>query len=181
MNTRSIKLIAAPTEIQPGGYVGKAYAARGTPLTTQAEVESETSSDGFTITLRWRCAQPVIDASDNPRQFIDACALLVPEHPDAPWMTMGGTGMPVAGVLWRADRTEPYAIRAEGFGTVQRSQPPAGWKAESAYANGLWQVTFRLPSWPALAAQKQFAIAIWQGAQSERAGLKSVSPGWMPL
>lgn len=180
MNTRSIKLVVAPTGFQPGGYIAKAYADRNTALTGKADVGVDTSN-GFVISLRWQCAQPMIDASDNPRQFIDACALLVPEKTDAPWITMGAPGLPVAGVLWRADKTQPMAIRAEGLGSVQRSEAPNNWKAESNYADDYWRVTFTLPQWAPLAEHRQFAIAIWQGAQSERAGLKSISEGWIAL
>lgn len=180
MSTRSIKLIAAPTAFQPGGYIGKAYADRGEPKTPQAEVEVDTGN-GLTITLRWRCAHPVIDASDNPRAFIDACALLVPEKTDSPWITMGAPDLPVAGVLWRADKTRPMLIRAEGLGSVQRSEAPNNWAAESVYGDGVWRVTFKLPQWAPLNEHRQFAVAIWQGAQSERAGLKSISEGWLPL
>lgn len=178
MATRNIKLIAAPTSMQPGGYIPKAYADRTGAATGSAEL---TVADGSVITLRWKCAQPMIDASDNPRQFIDGAALLVPEVADAPWITMGAPGMAVQGVLWRADRPEPYAIRAEGLGSVQRSAPPAGWKTEASWANGYWRVTFTVPQWAPLATHKQFAVAVWQGAQSERAGLKAISEGWLPL
>lgn len=180
MSTRTIKLIAAPTAIQPGGYINKAYADRVTPVTPSAEVTVDTSN-GYVMRLAWRCAHAMIDASDNPRQFIDGAALLVPEVADAPWITMGQPGMPVQGVLWRADKPEPYAIRAEGLGSVQRSKPPANWKAEAAYGDGVWRVTFTLPEWAPLAQHKLFAVAIWQGSESERAGLKSISEGWLPL
>lgn len=180
MNTRQIRLIAAPTAMQPGGYIARAYADRVDAVTREAQVSVDTSN-GFVIGLAWRCPQSVVDASDNPRQFIDAAALLVPEVADAPWITMGAPGLPVQGVLWRADQPEPYAMRAEGLGSMQRSSAPKNWKAEAAFSDGVWRVTFTLPEWAPLAQQKQFAVAIWQGAQSERAGLKSVSEGWLPL
>lgn len=180
MSTREIKLIAAPTALQPGGYIAKAYADRTEAITKSAQITVDTSH-GFVIGVAWRCNYAMIDASDNPKQFIDGCALLVPEHADAPWITMGAPGMPVAGVLWRADKAEPYAIRAEGLGSVQRSAAPKNWKTEAVYGDGVWRLTFTLPVWAPLAQHKQFAVAIWQGAQSERAGLKSVSEGWLPL
>ncbi len=175
MKTRPFTLIAAPTAMQPGGYIAKAYAGRDTPLTPRAEIGIE----GDTVLLRWRCEQPMIDASESPMHFIDGCALFAPEHADSPWITMGAPGMAVSGVLWRADRADPYAIRAEGLGTMQRSPALAGWKTEASYAHGIWTVTFTLPHWAPFAAQKKLAAAIWQGAQSERAGLKSVSADWL--
>lgn len=180
MQQRHIPLIAAPVALQPGGYVGKAYAGRDTPATASAILVVE-QLQPFVLTLRWACPQPVADASADPRLFVDACALLAPGTPDAPWITMGAPGAPVTGVLWRADRPQPYAIEAQGLGSVQRSEPPAGWATQASYADGHWRVTFTLPQWPALAAQQQLACAIWQGARGDRAGLKATSAGWLPL
>jgi DMSO reductase family type II enzyme heme b subunit len=177
---KSIKLVTAPTGFQPGGYIAKAYADRDRAHTARVDVDI-TVQDGYRFALNWRCDEAVIDASDNPRQFIDSCALLVPAVPDAPWITMGAPTLPVVGALWRADQPAPIAIRAEGLGSVQRSAAPGGWTVEANWANRHWQVVFTLPAWAELDAQRQFAVAVWQGAQSERAGLKSVSEGWVSL
>lgn len=48
-------------------------------------------------------------------------------------------------------------------------------------APGHWLVTFEIPDWPALTRHRQLAFALWQGAAQERAGLKSVSPGWIDV
>lgn len=177
---KSIKLITAPTGFQPGGYIASAYADRARPLTARVDVDI-TVQDGFRFVLNWRCDEAVIDASDNPRQFIDSCALLAPGTADAPWITMGAPGNPVAGMLWRADQHALIAINAEGLGSVQRRAAPAGWTVEASWADRHWRVAFTVPQWPELEAQKQFAVAVWQGALAERAGLKSVSEGWVSL
>lgn len=177
---QSVRLVSAPTGFQPGGYVPRAYADRVEPLTTRIDVEAE-AREGFRFALRWRCPDAVVEAGGDPRRFVDACALLVPSVPDAPWITMGAPGLPVEGVLWRADRPRPWAIRAEGLGGVERSEPPADWTVQARWTEGHWLAEFVLPAWPALAAQRQFALAVWQGARAERAGLKSVSEGWLPL
>jgi hypothetical protein len=57
----------------------------------------------------------VARVDDNPTLFPDACALLVPEREDSPWITMGAPGQAVQGLLWRADRDGLYRLRAEGF------------------------------------------------------------------
>lgn len=177
----SVNLIPPPTAMQPGGYIAKAYADRSASGTARAELEASESGGVFTVTLRWQAPQSVIDASDNPRLFIDGCALFVPTVKDAPWISMGTPEMPLEGVLWRADHPEPLHVAARGLGTVERSPAPPGWKARARYAHGAWQVDFILPAFRALAAQRQLAFAVWQGARSERAGLKSVAPGWIAV
>lgn len=175
----TVTLMAPPTAMQPGGYIAKAYADRTKPGTARADIEATENGGTWTVTLRWQAPQSVIDASDNPRQFIDGAALFAPTVKDAPWITMGTTDMPVEGVLWRADQPQPLHVRAGGMGTMQRGAAPQGWSAAAQYANGTWQVTFTLPGFPALQQQRQLAFAVWQGAMGERAGLKSVSPGWI--
>lgn len=178
---QNVNLIAAPTAMQPGGYVAKAYAERSEPGTKSAEIEVLDNNGTWTVTLRWKAAQAVIDASENPRQFIDAVALFAPKVKDAPWISMGTPEMPLEGVLWRADQPVVLHVAAKGLGTVERGAAPAGWGAEGVYANGVWQVTFTLADFRALADTRQLAFAIWQGAQSERGGLKSVAPGWLAV
>ena len=178
---QTVNLIAPPTAMQPGGYVAKAYADRSAPGTKSAEIEALESGGIWTVALRWQAPQAVIDASDNARQFIDGAALFVPTVKDAPWISMGTPETPLEGVLWRADQAKVMHVGAKGLGTVQRAAAPAGWTAVATYVSGSWLVTFTLPGFATLSAQRQVAFAIWQGAQSERAGLKSVSPGWIAV
>lgn len=177
----TVTLMVPPTGMQPGGYIAKAYADRTAPGTGTADIEASESGGTWTITLRWKAPEAVIDATDNPRQFIDGAALFVPTVKDASWITMGTPEMPLEGALWRADQQQPLHVQARGMGTVQRGAAPAGWTVAASYANGAWQVTFTLPGFAALDNNRQVAFAVWQGAKSERAGLKSVSPGWISL
>lgn len=94
---------------------------------------------------------------------------------------MGEPGKAVEGILWKADRERPWHMRAEGLGTMQRNPAPADWKVGGAWDNGHWLITFELPEWLLLSQQKQIAFAIWHGADQDRAGLKSISPGWLNI
>jgi DMSO reductase family type II enzyme heme b subunit len=178
---QTVTLMAPPTAMQPGGYIARAYADHTEALTTRADVEVLETQGVWTITLRWLATQAVIDASDNPRQFVDGAALFAPEVKDAPWISMGTPEMPLEGALWRADAQALSRVQAQGMGTVQRQPAPPDWQAESVYANGHWQVAFTLPGFSSLLKNRQLAFAIWQGAQRERAGLKSVTPGWLSV
>lgn len=177
----TITLTAAPTAMQPGGYVPVAYADHTTALTPTANLETVATGNGWRVTLSWACATPVRNTADEIDRFPDACALLVPLVPDAPWITMGAPDKAVEGFLWKADREQPFLIRAEGLGTVVRSAPPPGTRVDATWHEGHWQVVFEIPEWAALSTQRQIAIAVWAGAERERAGLKSVSPGWLAV
>ena len=176
-----LDLIAAPTALQPGNYVKTAYLDPRTPSTLTADVEVTQNGKTWQLTLSWDCPDPVTDISDDTHVFIDSAAFLAPGTPDAAWITMGAEGKPVEAVLWRADRETPLRVVAEGWGTVERNEPPEGWTVTSAWKKGRWTVTFSIAEWPALEAHEQFATAVWRGAARNRAGLKSVSPGWIPI
>lgn len=179
---KRIEMMVAPTAMQPGGYVPVAYADRSVPATPSVRLDGERAAGrGWRLTLRWACATAVTRVDDNPTLFPDACALLVPEREDSPWITMGAPGQAVQGVLWRADRDGLYRLRAEGLGTMQRLPPPPGWSVVPVWKAGEWQVVLQLPGWLELEKAGRVGVAVWQGAQRERAGLKSVSTDWVVL
>ena len=179
---KTIDMMAAPVAMQPGGYMAKAYADHTTPLTPRVQLDYErVAGRGYRIVLRWPCSAPVTSVTDNPSLFPDACALLVPEQADAPWITMGAPGQPVQGVLWRADRKDLFRMHAEGLGTMQRGAPPTNWAAAPKWEGGYWQVVLQLPGWTALERTAQAGIAVWRGDQKERGGLKSVSTALVSL
>lgn len=178
---KTTPLIVAPTGMQPGGYVRRAYADRTEPVTPALELEVERDPSGWRASLVWPCPRPVLQVGDDPTAFPDAAALLVPLVPTASWVTMGAPGEGVEGVLWRSSESGLRRIRAEGLGTVVRSAPPSGWSAEARWASGAWRLELRLRSWPALAAARRVAAAVWRGGARERAGLKSVTPDWIEL
>lgn len=142
-----LSLICAPTGIQPGGYIPAAFADRIVALTPSAEIEVEPVAQGWRITLVWGCPEPVRSAANETDRFVDACAVLAPVVADAPWISMGAPEQPVEGLLWRPDRDAPWAVHAEGLGTVRRATPPpvrrrtaTGWMAAgrwySRFPNG---------------------------------------------
>jgi DMSO reductase family type II enzyme heme b subunit len=178
---KTIDMLAAPTGMQPGGYVPKAYALRVLPFTPTATLEVKHDSEGWHIRLTWSCPDPVRDLSGDTDHFVDAAALLAPTVAGAPWVTMGEPNKAVEAALWRAERDALLRIRAEGLGTVKRHEPLDRWKATADWKDGQWSVVYDLPSWPALDEQRQLAFAIWRGAESDRGGLKSICPQWIPI
>ncbi len=178
---KSIDLIAAPTSIQPGGYIAKAYSDRQIALTSKAKLSFEDTADTRRILLTWECPEPVRDASNNTNSFVDSAALLVPRQADAPMMTMGATDFPVEGVFWRADKNVPIRIDARGLGSVVRSPASQGWKVIAEWVDGFWGVRFDVGNWQPLNELHLLGVAIWQGKSAERGGLKSVTANWLDV
>ena len=178
---KTFDLVAAPTGMQPGGYVRVAYGLRNEPFTPSATLDVQRNTEPWRVRLSWSCPEPVRDASGDTDRFVDAAALLVPTVKDAPWVTMGAAGMAVEAALWRADRADLLRIRAEGLGTVKRDTAPSPWKANAEWKDGRWSVSYDLASWPALEEQAQLTFAIWRGAAADRGGLKSICPQWIAL
>lgn len=175
------ELIAAPAGMQPGGYVREAYLDRTQPRTASVELELSQSSGVWRAVVQWDCPEPVRDVRANPSLFCDAAALLAPSAAGAPWITMGAPGLGVDGVLWRADGDALLRVSAEGLGTVKREPAPKSWTAAAAWSAGRWRVELELGNWESLARQRQLAVAVWRGADAERGGLKSVTPGWIEV
>ncbi|MCB1685207.1 MAG: hypothetical protein R3E82_21510 [Pseudomonadales bacterium] len=176
-----INLIAAPPAIQPGGYIRQAYADHIQPQTRLLDVSVESRGAGWEIFLSWSCVEAVSKTASDVNLFCDAAALLAPATVDAPLMTMGSDAAGVDGWLWAADREGCLRIQAMGLGTVERTPPPPDVRVSAAWIDQRWGVKFELPDWASLSQRRQIGFAVWQGASAERAGLKSVSPAWIPI
>ena len=177
----AVDLIAAPTALQPGGYLPKAYMERVLPSVRSAEIEVERGPEGRRVRLSWSCPEAVRELVQETDRFVDAAALVIPTVPDTPWITMGAPGKAIEGALWRADRTGLFSFNAEGLGSVKRGPPLAHWDFDAKWEAGRWSVRFDLAPWPRLDESTVLAFAIWRGAAADRGGLKSVSPGWIEL
>ena len=179
---QTLQLIGAPTAMQPGGYVPEAYKNRTEPSTPSVELTAQSAKGrGWRIELQWACPQPVASIANETDLFPDAAALMVPVVADAPWITMGQPDKPVEAALWRADRKALYRMQAEGLGTMQRSEAPSGWSAQSQWADGVYRLVFQIKPWAALDQHGLLGIALWRGAEGDRGGLKSVSGGWVAV
>lgn len=181
MLRKTLTLNVAPPGLSPGGYVAKAYADRVSARTTNADLEVTEKDGAWTVELSWKAANPVRALDGDPSRFVDAAALLVPTTEAAQALTMGAPTDPVEGALWRADRDGPIRIAAKGWGTVERHEAPGPWKTEAEWRNGVWRVRFTLGAWSSLSRFHRLAVAVWQGADRERAGLKSVTPAWIAV
>jgi len=177
----TLTLIAAPPALSPGGYVARAYADHVSPETAQVELAVSERGGVWDVALAWKTDAPVTKLDGDPTAFVDAAALLVPTTEAAQALSMGAPTDPVEGALWRADHERLLRISACGLGSVERRDAPEDWRAEAEWKKGLWRLHYTLAGWSALDRFRRLAVAVWQGARHERAGLKSVSAGWISV
>lgn len=188
-STRMIPLTATPIEQQPSAYIQATWAGRDYGQVSEVEVNAISNHETLALRLQWACVQPVRMINDI-NSYADACAVLFPvnnedDDPASLIQTMGSPGSPVAAWHWRAGAEQPFSIKATGIGKVERS-PEHQVQGSSHWDQGKWQVVLArsfddkdLPL--AHGSILRLAFAIWCGAMSERAGLKSHSPVFYPL
>ena len=183
-----VSLIGTPLGLQPAGAIKASWADK--TIGTIDRVNVATLNDGQNLLFRLEWSDPTENRTitDN-NTFVDGAAILFPTVPDAPLVLMGAKGAPVNVWYWRADEDAGSHIVAEGFGTtriIDRDRV----RARATWNNGRWQVVLaralRVDSPEPVAnvqpgASAQFAIAVWDGANHERAGIKAFSPAWTEL
>lgn len=193
-----ISLVPTPLDRQPSAYIQAAWAEKDHGDTSEVEVRTVRTEDSLLLRLSWACEDPVHLINDI-NVYTDACAVLFigsqkeSDQEDTDYMeelisTMGSLEHPVSAWHWRAGEQVPFLISAKGIGTVERltEHEVAG---ASRWINGEWQVVFGKPftntefstssngEISLVQGEKLFlSFAVWSGAKSERAGIKSYSP-----
>lgn len=151
-------------------------------------ISIRTASDGarFYIRLRWQDSSQNITTSRS--DFADAVAVQFALNgaTSTPYL-MGSPSAPVNIWYWKAGTEEAENLAAGGFGSTSRL-PLTDLSVSSEYRrDGEWVVVFSRPidvdgkhQMP-LTNDKPAAIslAVWQGAEQQRDGLKHVTQGWL--
>lgn len=152
------------------------------------KVRAATDGKSLAVVLDWADATEDRAAGETD-QYGDSAALQFPERFGAgqrlPYVGMGDPEQPVALYLARAGK-DGAALReavAAGFGSTTRADLGEA-KVAMRYKDGAWRAVFVRPlTAPAHDLAKglvPFAIAVWDGARSERGGNKALS-GWKVL
>jgi complex iron-sulfur molybdoenzyme family reductase subunit gamma len=142
-------------------------------------------SDGKELAVLVEWADPAEDrAEDETDLFGDGAALELPLRYGAglrlPYVGMGDDEMPVVLYFQRAGPkgSVPREAVAKGFGSTTRADV-GGARMAMRYADGRWRAVFVRPiAAPAHALEGglvPFAVALWEGARSERGGNKGLS------
>jgi DMSO reductase family type II enzyme heme b subunit len=180
-----VSLAPTPLDAQPSAYVRAAWTGRSYGSLAAANLAAIVAGDALYLRLRWEAPHPVHAITDN-NTFADACAILFPlDGVRAELTTMGDELRPVQAWHWRAGTALPFVITATGLGTASRV-PNHPVSVGAAWEGGSWTVVFRrdlAASGVPLAAGASIpvGVAIWSGANGERAGIKAHTPDWLTL
>jgi DMSO reductase family type II enzyme heme b subunit len=148
--------------------------------------------DGSVLAFRleWADAEEDAELSDTT-SFPDGAAVLLPSVPGAPAMTMGAPGSAVTAWYWRADDAGGRGrhVVAEGLGTT-RMVDEESVRSRGEWKEGRWRVVLARPlrvesgepvAQLEVGAVTGFGVAVWEGSQGERAGIKAFSGDWQEL
>ncbi len=178
-----VALLAAPLGLQPTAYLRAKWSKQ--PYGTVAAVHATCAHDGRRIAFRLRWASAV-ESLAGGEAFPDAAAIALPLHTDAPLLAMGAESAPIHILHWQAGTEAVRSVLATGIGS-SRPGPEADAQARAVWKGGAWRVVI---AWPleseataplAAGSETKVGFAIWNGANRERAGIKAVSPNWVPV
>lgn len=182
-----VKLMPAPAAMQPTKYIVNKLKDVSYGLIDSVNVKGVHDESSIIYRLRWRDPTKNITRNDNI-DFPDAAALLFPLSSNAP-LFMGAPGHRVN--LWYWSAHDPELARndiAEGIGTSQIIEKELI-SAHAVHDDNYWTIMlrrdFRVNKYvdslvqfnPGL--QLNAAIAVWDGGNQERAGIKAFTPQWI--
>lgn len=186
----SVELTGVPLGLQPSAYIAASRQDRPVGRVTRLRVRSLHNGREIAFHLEWEDPEQDVEIRDND-VFPDGAALLFPIKEDAPLLTMGAEEAPVNAWHWRADRPDhARSNMATGLGTSRVTDEGAIATAAD-YRDDHWRIVFRRALKVSAARGEavqmavgdtlKLAFAVWEGANGERAGLKSFSPSWHPV
>ena len=180
-----ISLTPTPIERQPSAYVQAVWRDRPRGDVSEVKVRAVSNDDSLVLRLDWAAAEPHRSINDI-NVYADGCAVLFPANGEtADLETMGSPEQPVAAWHWRAGTEQPFSVTATGIGTVERMvDHPL--RVSARWGDGRWQVVLGSPLRSGGLELRRgmtlpIAFAVWCGAASDRAGLKSHSPQFHQL
>ncbi len=184
----TLRLSGTPLALQPTAAIQVAWAKRKIGAVGRVEVAALHDGARLAFHLDWPDATENREVSDTVT-FVDAAAVVLAATPAAPLITMGAPGLPVNAWYWRADETHGREVIAEGIGS-SLTLDGALVTSQGLWKGGRWHVVIaRLLHTAAGSAGVQlepgrptpFAVAVWEGSNGERAGIKAFSGEWREL
>jgi DMSO reductase family type II enzyme heme b subunit len=177
----NLQMVETPLAMQPTDAIRAQWKGRRHGLVTRARFAALHNGTVLGFRLEWDDPHADERIVDND-QFVDAAAVMLPSVPGAPILLMGQKGAPVNAWYWRADEgAHGRNIVSEGFGTT-RTVAPKTVTCSQQWHDGTWSVVIaralavNTPEPVAQikpAGQVPYGVAIWEGGNQERAGIKS--------
>lgn len=184
----SLSLQGTPAAMQPTAAIRNTWENKPIGATGKVEVKALHNGEVLAFQLSWADPNHNTNHGDNS-VWPDAAAVALPLHQDAPLMTMGAQGMPMAAWYWRADEKDlGFQVVAQGPGTSQIIDKTV--RTSGSWKDGRWTVviarTFKSAESPNIiqlepGKDSRFGVAIWEGGRQERGGLKAYSGDWQAL
>ena len=185
----ALAMHSSTAALQPTPYIQNKWAGKEVGKIKKVGITAVVTDENLLFRVEWESPHKSSVIADND-QFVDAVAVMLPVVDSAPMMSMGAEGMPVEIWQWRADDQDGTArqIMAQGWGTSTKSED-SEISAKGVWRSNHWAVVLTRP----LVSKKEgtavltrgvnskFGVAVWEGSNSERAGLKSFSGNWQEL
>lgn len=176
-----IEMVPAPLGLQPTEYIQVSWEDRPYGLLELASVRAVHDGSAIAVQLSWADAQPSTGAGEG---FPDGAALAFPVRGEPELMQMGSPEAPMQFVQWQASKKQARSVLAKGIGSTVPGAPVAE-TASGAWSGGRWTVVFTRSLTGAGESANlvpggttQIGIALWNGTNEERAGIKAVSADW---
>jgi DMSO reductase family type II enzyme heme b subunit len=186
----TVKLKGTPLDMQPSDAIKATWLDKKIGVVEAVQVAAV--HDGERIAFRLEWSDPTEDREiTDTTVFPDGCGILLPTVQYAPMAIMGAVGMAVNAWYWRADENgRGRHVLAEGLGTTRVIDYELV-RGHGVYQDERWHVVItramkvQSAENPAQLEPGQsagFGVAIWEGGQGERAGLKAISgDDWIAL
>jgi complex iron-sulfur molybdoenzyme family reductase subunit gamma len=185
----TVKMLGTPVGLQPTDAIRVSWMTKKIGMVESVEVAAVHDGERVAFHLEWSDATEN-RSMDDTTAFPDAAGILLRVVEGAPATTMGAPTLPVNAWYWRADEDGGgRQVVAEGLGTTR---PVEGdfVKSRGVWSNGRWKVVITRAlkiTTTEPAAQLEpgqvtgFGVAIWEGSNGERAGLKAFSGEFLEL
>jgi DMSO reductase family type II enzyme heme b subunit len=175
-------LTAAPLAMQPTEGVKAQWQGRPYGLIKQVQIAALHNGEHLAIRLEWASPNANQKINDND-QFVDAAGIMFPSVSGAPLLLMGSAQAPVDICYWRADQAQRgQIIVAHGIGT-SNSVDKLTAVCRAKHNEGRWQLVIARPlsinsqhpqAQLRVGEKTPYGVAIWEGGNQERAGIKSI-------
>ncbi len=176
-----IDMIPAPLGLQPTDHIIATWENRPYGEAEWADLKSVHDGETLAVHISWSCAKISIGASEG---FPDAAAIAFPVRGEPILLSMGSSDAPMHMLQWKAKGNETRSVLAEGIGSSLPG-PSVSENGKGGWSQGIWSVVFsRSLNAPENASPLSagmttlIGVAVWNGTNEERAGIKAVSGDW---
>lgn len=187
--SETVPMIGTPIGLQPTAAIRVAWQNRTIGAVKKVSLSALHNGEALAFRLEWDDATENREMGDT-NVFPDAAAVLLPSVDTAPLLSMGAPGAAVNAWYWRADDdTTGRQVVAEGIGN-SRTTDLSLVRTHGIWKDGRWSVVIGrglrvqgAEPYAQVDAGKstRFGVAVWEGSNGERGGIKSFSGDWRPL